>query len=265
MKPTIASRRDSASGRFYEIDNQLYPSVTTILSAISKPALIPWAANAERKATSEAAALLYEELAATTQAYPRSWYLAALESRLGQVKAHQRLLDAAGDVGTEAHKWIEWRMRLACLAEAGPEPIVRAAAAIAVRAFMEWAESVALKPVLVEKTLVSKVHGYAGTMDLVARVHGVLTAVEIKSSKSIYGEAHLQSAAYSVALEEMQYPKDMPGVIIRLPKSAGDAAFEVVTVAPAAKLFPVFLAAKSLWEWSYANERSYRRRRGAVA
>ena len=36
-------RRDGPSGRFYEVQGQLLPSVTHILTAINKPALVPWA------------------------------------------------------------------------------------------------------------------------------------------------------------------------------------------------------------------------------
>lgn len=260
-------RHDTASGRFYEVDGQLLPSVTHILTAIHKPALVPWAANQERALVLDAATTLHRDLATAPvpSLLSAAWYRQTLLARLGPTKAHARQLAAAGDIGSEAHKAIEWIMRTAIGAAAGPEPRISAPALLAVQAFQDWAASVSLKPVLVERTVYSTVHGYAGTMDLLARVHGVLTAVDFKTGKAVYPEAHLQSAAYQTALIEMGYlPPAGGGVIVRLPKTAQDPAFQVVPVAPVADLFPVFLAAKQLWAWQYANEATWRRR-GRVA
>jgi len=259
-------RRDSAAGRFYEINGRQLPSVTTILSAINKPALVPWAAKVEREAVTQAAADLYMQWAAqpvTRTPLPRSWYLTELLGKLGQVRAHEKVLATAGDLGTEAHKLIEWTMRSAIGAVAGPKPIVREQAQWAFSAFMDWAQRVNLKPVLIEQTVYSTVHGYAGTMDVLARVNGVLTLVDFKTGARIYPEARLQSVAYSVALMEMGYLTPAAAVIVRLPKVEGDPAFEVQVVPPVADLFPVFLAAKALWTWTQGNEAVYRKRRVA--
>jgi hypothetical protein len=263
-KPPV--RRDSAAGRFYEVHGVQLPSVTTILSAINKPALVPWAAKVEREAVTQAAADLYMQWAAqpvTRTPLPRSWYLTELLGKLGQVRAHEKVLATAGDLGSEAHKLIEWTMRSAIGAVAGPKPIVREQAQWAFSAFMDWASRVNLKPVLIEQTVYSTVHGYAGTMDVLARVNGVLTLVDFKTGKAIYPEARLQSVAYSVALMEMGYLAPAAAVIVRLPKVDGDPAFEVQVVPPVADLFPVFLAAKALWTWTQGNEAAYRRRRVA--
>jgi len=260
------TRRDGPSGRFYEVDGQLFPSVTHILTAINKPALVPWAANQERALVLDAATTLHRELATAPvpSLLSAAWYRAALLARLGPTKAHQRLLAKAGDVGTEAHKAIEWYLRLASGAAAGPKPVVSPGAAIACQAFVSWADRVSLKPVLIERTVYSTVHGYAGTMDLLARVDGVLSLIDFKTGKAVYAESHLQAAAYSIALEEMGYAEPLQSLIVRLPKVATDPGFEVVPVTPRAEAFPVFLAAKALWTWQYANEAKWRTR-GRVA
>jgi PD-(D/E)XK nuclease superfamily len=254
-------RRDGPSGRFYEVDGELYPSVTHILTAINKPALVPWAAKVEREACTEAAATLYEELDTTRQKFPRSWYLAELQARLGTVKAHQRTMEKAGDIGTQAHKAIEWIMRTAIGANAGPEPFITAPALVAVNAFRAWAAAVQLKPVLIERTVYSKTRRYAGTLDLLARVNGVLTMVDFKTGKAIYGESHLQAAAYSAALEEMGYLEPTASLVVRLRKDETDPTpFEPVDVPARAELLPVFLATRALWEWTYAQEQLFRAR-----
>lgn len=266
MAPTKAIQKNSkVGGRFYDVDGALYPSVTHILGCIGKPALINWAANEERKLVTQAAADLYVEWAAqlVPPQMPRESYDATLLARLGTVKAHQKLLTKAGDIGTQIHSRVEWLMRTAIGAAAGPEPKVVDAALWASMAFEDWAKSVNLKPVLIEKTVYSKTHEYAGTMDLLARVNGVLTLIDFKSGKAIYSEAHLQNVAYQTAMQEMGY-QPVAGLIVRLPKLESDPAFEVAEVPPLADLFPVFLAVKELWKWSYAQEAAYRARREAA-
>lgn len=256
----VVVRRDGPSGRFYEVDGDLYPSVTHILTAINKPALVPWAAKQERESCTAAAAQLYEDLNASGQKFPASWYLTELHARLGNVKAHQRTMEKAGDIGGEAHRAIEWILRTAIGAEAGPQPHISAPAAIAVQAFRQWAVSVQLKPVLIERMVYSKTHRYAGTIDLLARVRGVLTMVSLKTGKAIYAEAFLQEAGYSAALVEMGYREPEAAIVIRLPKLATDPGFEVVDVPDRAALFPVFLATRALWEWTHAQEEAFRAR-----
>lgn len=248
------------AGRFYNVDGELFPSVTHILSAINKPALVPWAAKIEREAVSAAAASLYSEVSAARQQYPASWFAAALAAKLGTVKAHERTLARAGDIGTEIHLAIEWLLRTALGAEAGPKPAISAPALIGVEAFKTWATRVKLKPVLVERIVYSKRHKFAGTLDVLARVDGELVTIDFKSGKKIYQEAHLQAAAYGAALEEMGYTTPARALIVRLPKVADDPGVEVLEVPDAPALVPVFLATRALWEWHHASEAAYKAR-----
>jgi hypothetical protein len=260
-----AQRRDTRSGRFYQIDGESYPSVTTILGCIGKPALIQWAANQERTLVTDTAARLYEELASIGQAIPRSAFLVTLEGRCGKERAHRRELQKAGDIGTQAHALIEWHLRRDLGLQVGVEPNVCAEALWAFMAFQDWAKSVDLKPKYIEQTVFSSAHRYAGTMDLLAEVNGVLTLADFKTSKSVYPEAFLQNAAYQVALTEMGLAAPKAGLIVRLPKLQSDPEFEVVAVPAVDELFATFLAVRKLWEWSYANEQAYQNRRKAVA
>jgi hypothetical protein len=266
---TTTPRRtsDGVGGRFYDVDGDLLPSVTHILSAIGKPALIHWAANQERSLVTEAAADLFEQWGRelVPPVMPRSAYLATLLSKLGQVKAHQKELAKAGEIGSQTHRLIEWTMRTALGNDAGPKPVVSDKALWGFMAFEDWAKSVSLKPVLIERTVYSKTHGYAGTMDLLARVNGAMTLIDFKTSKGIYPESFLQSVAYQVAMIEMGYLPPTAGLVVRLPKIETDPAFEVATVPPVTELFPVFLAVKELWTWSYAQDEAYRKRQQAVA
>jgi len=254
-------QKATAAGRFYEVQGHLLPSVTNILSAVSKPALIPWAAKIERELVASAAADLYAAWAAQTvrPPLPRSAYLTTLLSTLGPTRAHQRTLEQAGDIGSQTHKLVEWALRTRLGAEAGPEPVVCQEARHGFETFDRWAESVALKPVLIERQVYSLQHGYAGTLDLLARVNGVLTVIDIKTSRGIWPEHFVQVAAYETAMQEMGY-QPSEGLIVRLPKTVGDPAFEVQPVPAMADLFKVFLAAKAIWQWQQTPARKGPRR-----
>ena len=96
------TRTTGRTGRFYDItdatgaDAPLPVSVTTILGAITKPALVDWAAKEERTLVTEAAAALYADTQQLATPLPRAAYLLALEQRLGQTKAHVKALAAGG-------------------------------------------------------------------------------------------------------------------------------------------------------------------------
>jgi hypothetical protein len=284
------TRTDGKSGRFYDIPDETggtvrMPSVTTILGAISKPALVSWAAKEERLACVEAAADLHAEVMGQPQPrqLPRSMYLLALEQRLGTTKAHVKTLAKASDIGTAAHAKIEWVLRRDLGQRVGPEPLVPAAAGVAVRAFDEWRAAVRLQPHLIEQTVYSRTHAYAGTMDLLATLDSaallallerqgavaatlgdwlrtratVCALIDFKTGKGIYGEAHLQSVAYQRALAEMGHGRADGGLIVRLPKTTTDPGFEVAVVPPARDLFPTFLATRQLWQWQHANDAAF--------
>jgi hypothetical protein len=291
------TRTDSKSGRFYSIPNDdgttsRYPSVTTILSSIAKPALIAWSASQERTAVSAAAVALYADLA-TQPHLPQSMYVLALEQRIGQTKAHTKTLAKAAEIGSAAHGAIQWALtqQLHGVA-AGVAPPLSEGARIAFDAFTVWARAVALTPHAMEQTIWSRTHCYAGTLDLLAtldarallallerqgavdaglcdwlRARDTVTAVvDFKTSKQVWPETFIQVAAYTRALAEMGHGRVDGALIIRLPKTAQDRGFEVAVAPPARELFPVFLAVRALWQWQFAQEQNYQARtRRAVA
>jgi hypothetical protein len=261
---TTPQRQDGPSGRFYLVDDQAFPSVTHILQCIGKPALINWAANQERTLVTEAAADLYEDLAKITQQMPRTAYITTLQARLGKTKAHRRELEKASEIGTQVHALIEWNLRRELGQQVGPEPRVQDDAQWAFMSYQDWANSVQLKPRFIEQTVFSRTYGYAGTMDLLADVNGILTLIDFKTGKAIYGEAHLQNVAYQMALREMGHSVPNAGLVVRLPKIQNDPAFETQQVPMVEEVFPVFLAVKQLWTWWYAQDEAYRQKQKAL-
>ena len=116
-------------------------------------------------------------------------------------------------------------------------------------AWEDWRRSVKLKPIAVEQVIYNEKHGYAGTLDLLADVDGVLTVVDWKTGKAVYPEAHLQNEAYRQAIREMGHGDPRPGLIVRLPKVETDPQFEAVVALAEGPCFDKFLNAMQLWTW----------------
>lgn len=263
----MAKKRENKSGsRWYSIHEGQpeYPSVTTILSCISKPALIAWAASEERKAVMNASLSLYKDIHGTPLMGDLA-YQNTLQTRLGKEKEHKKLLAKAADIGSQTHALIEWNLRASLMQEAGPSPHVTDKATWAFMAWEDWKKSVNLKPIYVEQTVWSDEYGYAGTMDLLAEVNGKLTVVDWKTGKAIYPEAYLQNAAYRYALREMGHGDPVQGIIVRLPKNTEDPEFEAQTVQDSEQsLFSTFLNAFELWKWAQKGEEAYEAKRAAA-
>ncbi len=243
--------------RFYEVPGGgKYPSVTAVLGAINKPALVPWAAKMEREAVIKAAADLYEDLPAMSPKMSKMAYLATLDKRIGKEKAHSKALSKAGDIGSEAHGLIEWNLRRELQQAVGPEPKISDKALWAFMAYEDWRKQSNLAPLLIEQTVWSDRYGYAGTMDWYGEIdHESIRARSIgdfKTGKAIYGEAVLQVAAYAHALVEMGHADpEIYGCIVRLPKTETDPDFEVKVISPddMRSAFKVFLHTLDLWQW----------------
>jgi len=234
-------------GRFYGADGKKYPSVTTILSCLGKPALIAWSANVERELVVDAAADFHFDQEAPAISSKAGWMLQLVE-RIGKKKANRRLLEKAGEIGNQVHKFIEWTLKKELLHEVGPSPELGVESGYAYSSWLRWRQSVDFKPILVESMVVSHEHQYAGTMDyLCAEVNGVQTLCDWKTGKRVYYEAHLQNAAYRHAIREMGIADPKAGLILRLPKVKEDPDFEAVTARDEVECFKLFLSAKQLW------------------
>ena len=246
-------------GRYYTLpDGTKLPSVTTLISAIAKPALINWASYGARDATIAAARTIYE--ASDGDISPAS-FEAALRKSLGKRPAHLYKSDSALDIGTLVHARIEAETRRELGQDVAvpevPETDVDGTphpAWNAYQSYLAWRKANEVQPVKVEHRVYHEVLGFAGTCDLLAYVGDVLTIADYKTSKAVYGEYRLQIAAYRAAYLGMrdsgQDGSPVGGLILRFPKTAGDD-FEAADVpwAEQESLMRVFLAAKTIWEW----------------
>jgi genome maintenance exonuclease 1 len=87
-----------------------------------------------------------------------------------------------------------------------------------------WVE---FEPVVVHTELMvaSWEHQYAGRMDLLAKVDGVLGVLDLKTSRAVRDSHHYQTAGYQIAVEESGYGVPRFGAILR---AGEDGEYEYV-------------------------------------
>lgn len=180
MTQPINSQTD-ADGRVYvwPPTGEQFTSVTTILSVLSKPFLVKWAAK-------EAAQCAVANLALINEMCKCGRYTDAID----YIKnASTRLTEESSDIGTKAHAWIEARINGVSGPPGGTPPHVKH--------FESWCLVNKPEFILCESTIYNRTEGYAGTLDFMAQIDGEPWIVDVKTGKSIYPEVALQLAAYS--------------------------------------------------------------------
>lgn len=268
-KATRSNRSDGYGrySRFYDLpDGSRYPSVTTILRAVNKPALINWAAKEERKMILDALRDLMDSIP-KGEKLSRLHFMARLEDSIGAQKAATKIRNKAGDIGSEIHAMAEWVLRRELKQEVGPEPKLSEQAESGFVAWDDWRKETNLVPLLIEQTVWSNKHGYAGTLDLFCEmdlpetdIDGEPTGLkgrgrvmaDWKSGKGIYIEARLQTAAYMEALIEMKHARrGIHGLVVRVPKVVGDPNVETgfITAKKSTEIFKAFLSTLDLWKY----------------
>lgn len=218
------------------------PSVTTILSQLSKPALTNWAAK-------EVATYAVENILA--------WQDLPADSAIDLLKrAPYRNMTKKGDIGTAVHTAIDsW---------IGGQPVVEDLDLLPyVGGALAFMEDHVEKVIHSEVTIFNRTYKYAGTTDLLAELkdpsplgleaHGATAIVDWKSGKAIYPEAALQLVGYAYGEfigtlegEELQLPKIQLGVIVHLP---GDGTYTAKPVTLTPRLWRTFLALRTVQLW----------------
>jgi hypothetical protein len=260
-------RTDTKSGRFYDSGGRKLPSVTTILGALAKPALIGWAAKEERRAVIASSYAVYEETVSSGGGTPVDFatWEQDVNLMLGPQKAHQKLMREAAEIGTDVHAYIEATLRRELHPdEPLPEDPTHLKVQECIDKWWDWRQETNLKPVAIEKRVASQDYGFAGSLDLLAEVDGELAVIDFKTGKAIYAEAYLQNIAYRLALqEEGIYARK--GYIVRLPKDETDPTFEVGEVPPMEDLLLPFVCLIPVWRWLHAEEKAYQARKKEAA
>lgn len=173
------TRYETRWGHGYRLDGKAVTGVTTLINkGLPKPALPPWAAR-------EAATYAADNFDALAS-LDRDGRIAAIK----QAPWSQR--DKAAARGTEVH----------ALAEAlvhGEEVEIPEHVVGHVEGYVKWLDASGIEPVLTEKACASRKWWYAGTFDVVFDLNGERWLADWKTSRGVYGESAMQTAAYAGA------------------------------------------------------------------
>lgn len=258
-------------GRHYEhpVTGHKMPSVTNVLSVLAKPALVPWAAKIERELVLETARTVFAGL--NGQTIDADGFRARLESALPRKKAHALTLESAGDIGTEAHAVVEWRVLREMGIATGEEPNASEPALWSVAAWEDFRKEFSFRPTHAEVRLYSEELDAAGATDgiccelethMLAPTKRKISALwDLKTSKAIWPEMEIQVATYRHMAIERGYLDDKSwGLIVRLPKTLADSKFEYRLIPPprCKELVDVFRAARRIWTWLNADKETKR-------
>lgn len=199
---------------FYTIDEKKYLSVTNILKIVDKSGPLMWWFGSE----------IYDAL-----------LLEPTLSKEEAMKAPYRTNKKAKERGTEVHYLVE-NYKHGKPIETSNEILVPYA-----KAFNDFLATHKLEVIDNERTVRSDKYGYAGTLDMLAKVNGKLLIVDIKTGKDLYPEVQLQTSAYRQALREQGV--EVEGCSALLLKEDGTFVFESHT-----DKLKYFIAAKVLYE-----------------
>ena len=246
-------------------DGKTLVGVTTMLSQIDKPFLVPWAAKEAVKCFGfydttkyldgknyplpddiiqqgkEKSIARYEELKNLNY----DDFYTEVKNAKG---AYRKTSSKALKIGDEMHEFLEIFVNARIYGTNLPEipkhlerPMFK---------FIRWEQESKIEWIASEAKVISNEHLLAGTLDGLAYVDGKLTVIDFKTSKQISDEYFIQTAAYSLMLEEFGIVP-VQRIIVKLPKTI-DLEFEVKVV-PTPLEFDkeVFLALTSLKKWIY--------------
>ena len=209
------NKTDQRRGGFYWLDKIPYVSVTQVLSIIDKPQLRYWFGKQVYYAMVKDPTLKEQEA----------------------LSAPYKTTEKAAERGTTVHSIVESYKHTKKHIDGIPDKYRGYA-----HAFYSWVEDNQAELLEHERTVVSKQHGFAGTLDLLAKLGDKIFVIDIKTGKDIYPEAFLQLSAYQYALAEEGTVTDGTGVCLLMENGSYKFAEGRQELKP-------FLAAKALWEW----------------
>jgi ATP-dependent exoDNAse (exonuclease V) beta subunit len=212
--------RVTGRSRYYAVDGERLPSVTSILGAVwPKPALYGWYAKRGRESLAE---YLAPRVGETLTAEMLAEAVAEAKTR------PQAEADEAADLGSQAHDLIS--------RELTNEPVsVPASLKMVMGAFRAWQNEERLVLVDAEVAVYHKgdprSQPYAGTIDaLFRRADGSLLLVDWKTSNGTYPDHLVQAEGYRQALIWLmaEFDQRIDAQVVRLGKS--EPTFEVTEV-----------------------------------
>ena len=215
------------------------PSSTGVLSVIDKPGLLWWVANS-------ASDYVREHLKPGVALDEIDIEVFAKQVRLSRFQKSDR----AKAIGSLGHRMVERD----CLGEEQDEP-TNPEVLSSWHSWLEFKEASGLEVIDTEFLCYSRQYSYVGTCDIEAIAYGKAVILDLKTSKGIYPDMHLQTASYEAARRE-EYPEKKYAAtgIVRVPKDGGELEVAWRRPVEVAQDFEAFKAARRLWKWKKEND-----------
>lgn len=224
------------------------------------------------------------------QWYPRVTSILSIKAKPGlyayyasmpSFRAGQAMTERAAQEGTLVHNTVESILKKEAIT-------IPSLIQPSVDALMEFLRNNDVNPLKIEERIVSTKHRYAGTIDVLAEVNGRVGVLDIKTSRSIYRDYGMQTAAYVEALSEDKNLPPLTSWILRLYQSKNcllcgatlhekggnhkirdhytadrrncphqwsemQGEYEFIEIPDFDHNIKAFLAAKELWEWEHRD------------
>lgn len=213
------------------------PGVTSILNGLPKPFLKPWGEKM-------AAEWAVDNIGSVVQMVINGQHKAAVDAIKG---ASRRYTTERADIGTEAHDLFERMARGEEIGRVHPDFEGY------VEQFQKFLDDFQPNYLMMEETVWSNKHRYAGSFDAIAEIGGEVIVLDNKTTKSIYPEVGLQLAAYRYADHIVR----SDGNTAPIPSVSGGAvlhihpdSYEFVPLRCDEAVFEHFLTLRAQFEWS---------------
>ena len=189
----------NTEGHHYKIGNKIYPSSTTILSILRKPAIEVWAVTVTVEYLSKR---LNDIINGKLELKSKNAYKLLIDAK----REHQEIKQKAASLGKDVHKTIELifkrEISISDLLSTIDSEIYPA-----MTAFLAWNNLHDIEVLGSEEVVYHGKYKYAGTLDFRCVLDGEKYIIDFKTSKRIYPEMLLQLASYKHAYEYL-HPDD---------------------------------------------------------
>jgi len=206
----VVTKRVKSHITYRIADGTAVPGVTTVLGILNKPALIKWANNLG---------------------------LEGIDS--------SRYVDEKAAIGTLAHQMIADYLKGLKTDTSEYSKVEIDQAENAVLSFFEWEKAHHIKPILVERPLVSEQWRFGGTVDCLGHINDLLYLLDFKTASGIFPEMLIQVAAYRQLVIENGFEVDKVA-ILRIGRTS-DEGFEERLVNHLDKRWEIFLHALAIY------------------
>src|SRR3990167_10852896 len=199
----------------YFLDGKLLTGCTSVLSVISKPALIQWSANM-------AVDYIFSKIPEYSKLHlSEKEKMKWVENIMREARtANLRKKEDAGQKGTDTHKEIENIIKKVIKENKGFISKILKHKERLVQNFIYWAVKNKVQFLESEKRMYSEKYFVGGTCDFTCIIDGKKYVGDIKTSSGIYGrEPFAQTACYRMMLEEMGEKGFEGSIIVNIKKN----------------------------------------------